>query len=57
LSSLDPARAQDDLGSVAAMLGLWTGAAGGCSSDTERLVLFQLPSMLPAPPPVRTAGI
>jgi len=39
------------------MLGLWTGAAGGSSSDTERLVLFQLPSMLPAPPPVRAAGI
>ena len=35
------------------MLGLWTGAAGGSSGDTERLVLFQLPSMLPAPPMVR----
>ena len=52
-ANLDIAHAQVHLDSVAAMLGLWTGAAGGNSSDIERLVLFQLPSMLPAPPPVR----
>ena len=45
-----PVTLQDDLGSVAAMLGLWDGAEGG-TDDTERLILFQLPSMLPTPPP------